>query len=396
MGRGTYAKGKWALGECARSGRKMLLRNMIADGYYPNLIVDPEWYEPKHPQESLPSVHDPVTLFRPAPDRDRVGGVLALGGIAPLDSVPGGGFGGPIDGTDTGPGGTGGGATGASLAFGYELGSVGFLDNPASNHQWDQGASSTPESDTGVGPDGPFDLPFLQAGPVQVPSLRVDGAGLASDYSNGVGAGQNSVPLIYGNGFTIMYAVRPTAIGGRSVSGGFSRIVPSVHSHLNVQNGIFELGFDNWANPGALDLEATFTILSDSRNYDDIADRAFIEGEARGLTFINTTTVATNKVYHLCGTLSATGRCRLYVNGDLEATASPDINMPSFVSTSNNDLTNAARAFRLTFECGIRQLAGAKRGTGNAGDSDIDEVRWYDSELTASEVAFQADLINFT
>ena len=49
MGRGTYAKGKWALGECARSGRKMLLRNMIADGYYPNLIVDPEWYDPKHP-----------------------------------------------------------------------------------------------------------------------------------------------------------------------------------------------------------------------------------------------------------------------------------------------------------------------------------------------------------
>jgi hypothetical protein len=68
----AYAKGKWALGECARSGRKMLLRNMVADGYYPNLIVDPEWYEPKHPQESLPKVRDPTALFRPAPERDKV------------------------------------------------------------------------------------------------------------------------------------------------------------------------------------------------------------------------------------------------------------------------------------------------------------------------------------
>jgi hypothetical protein len=67
----AYAKGKWALGECRRSGRKMLLRNMVADGYYPNLIVDPQWYEPKHPQESLPKVRDPVSLFRPAPDQDR-------------------------------------------------------------------------------------------------------------------------------------------------------------------------------------------------------------------------------------------------------------------------------------------------------------------------------------
>ncbi len=78
MSRGAYARGKWALGECARSGRKMLLRNMVADGYYPNLIVDPQWYEPKHPQESLPSLKDPVSLFRPAPDRSNVGATLRL------------------------------------------------------------------------------------------------------------------------------------------------------------------------------------------------------------------------------------------------------------------------------------------------------------------------------
>jgi len=75
----AYAKGKWALGECARSGRKMLLKHMIADGYYPNLIVDPEWYEPKHPQESLPSLKDPTALYRPSPERDLSGATVRLG-----------------------------------------------------------------------------------------------------------------------------------------------------------------------------------------------------------------------------------------------------------------------------------------------------------------------------
>ena len=66
-----YAKGRHALGECARSGRKMFLNDMISDGYYPNLVVDPAWYEPKHPQEALPSVSDPIVLFRPAPEREQ-------------------------------------------------------------------------------------------------------------------------------------------------------------------------------------------------------------------------------------------------------------------------------------------------------------------------------------
>lgn len=111
----AYAKGKWALGECARSGRKMLLRDMIADGYYPNLIVDPVWYEPKHPQESLPSVRDPTALFRPAPDRSFVGGVVNFDGVSGLDPVPGGGFGADL-----------GGGTGATtISHGYELARLG-------------------------------------------------------------------------------------------------------------------------------------------------------------------------------------------------------------------------------------------------------------------------------
>ncbi len=66
-----YAEGKYAVGECARSGRKMLLKDMVADGYYPSLMVDPAWYEAKHPQESLPEIQDPVSLWRPAPEREQ-------------------------------------------------------------------------------------------------------------------------------------------------------------------------------------------------------------------------------------------------------------------------------------------------------------------------------------
>ena len=122
----AYAKGKWALGECRRSGRKMLLRNMVADGYYPNLIVDPEWYEPKHPQESLPKVRDPTSLFRPAPDQDRSDATVRL--------------------DDN------------QLVTGFTLGNV-TVDAPVVSpvvlppavHQYDQDSTVTPEPDGGTG-----------------------------------------------------------------------------------------------------------------------------------------------------------------------------------------------------------------------------------------------------
>lgn len=56
-----------------RSGRKMLLKDMRSDGFYPNLIVDPAWYDSKHPQESLPEIEDPIALWRPAPERSGIG-----------------------------------------------------------------------------------------------------------------------------------------------------------------------------------------------------------------------------------------------------------------------------------------------------------------------------------
>jgi hypothetical protein len=63
-----YASGRKALGECAKSGRKMLLNDMVSDGYTRNLIVDPAWYDAPHPLESLPRVEDPIGLYRPAPE----------------------------------------------------------------------------------------------------------------------------------------------------------------------------------------------------------------------------------------------------------------------------------------------------------------------------------------
>lgn len=62
-----YAKGRKAWGYCQRSGKRMLLNELVRDGHDENLLVAPEWYEPKHPKESLPAVEDPVTLYRPAP-----------------------------------------------------------------------------------------------------------------------------------------------------------------------------------------------------------------------------------------------------------------------------------------------------------------------------------------
>jgi len=63
-----YAKGSRAWGICGRSGRKMLLKDMVFDGRYPNMRVDPEWYEDKHPQEYMPKVEDPTALWRPSPE----------------------------------------------------------------------------------------------------------------------------------------------------------------------------------------------------------------------------------------------------------------------------------------------------------------------------------------
>lgn len=64
----TYAKGHNAVAECQRSGQKMMYRDLVEDGHIPGLLVHPDWWEPKHPQEIPVTVTDPVALYRPAPE----------------------------------------------------------------------------------------------------------------------------------------------------------------------------------------------------------------------------------------------------------------------------------------------------------------------------------------
>ena len=65
-----WARGGKAWGHCARSGKKMLLKGMVEDGYFPGILVAPEEYDPPHPQEFLQALTDPESLQRPAPDLD--------------------------------------------------------------------------------------------------------------------------------------------------------------------------------------------------------------------------------------------------------------------------------------------------------------------------------------
>jgi hypothetical protein len=55
----------------------MRYRDLVEDGHVPGLLVHPDWWEPKHPQEipveiddpiALVEIDDPIALYRPAPE----------------------------------------------------------------------------------------------------------------------------------------------------------------------------------------------------------------------------------------------------------------------------------------------------------------------------------------
>jgi len=46
----------------------MRYRDLVEDGHIPGLLVHPDWWEPKHPQEIPPDMTDPIALYRPAPE----------------------------------------------------------------------------------------------------------------------------------------------------------------------------------------------------------------------------------------------------------------------------------------------------------------------------------------
>lgn len=237
-----------------------------------------------------------------------------------------------------------------------------------------------------------FPLTYQASPTTFQPPLRADATGAAILYVGAARMQNLSAPLVYDQGFTVEYAIKPIAIGARAVAGGDSRIVPSVHSHVNTADGIFQLGFDNWANPGvATDLLPAFTMLPDNDNYQEIDERASILGEARG-----TKVMVLDDTYHLLGTLDAAGLCQIYVNGVLEGTASPNINMVNWISFANDDLSDGSRTRRNDLIVGTRFLDGAYRGSAATGRAIIDNIRFYPQHFSAVEAAAAASQIAFT
>lgn len=66
-----YARGERAWGECGRSGKRVLRKDMVEDGQRRGLLVAQEWYEPRHPQERVKNVTDAEALYKPAPDQSK-------------------------------------------------------------------------------------------------------------------------------------------------------------------------------------------------------------------------------------------------------------------------------------------------------------------------------------
>lgn len=75
-----YARGSKAWGECARSGQRMLLLDMVEDPRT-GLLVAPDWAEQPEPRPPE-DIYDGVALERPAPDLDRIGTVVFPGTVA--------------------------------------------------------------------------------------------------------------------------------------------------------------------------------------------------------------------------------------------------------------------------------------------------------------------------
>jgi hypothetical protein len=63
-----YARGSIAWGLCQRCGLRYLLKELIMDGYFPNIRVCRGCFDPPQPQERLAVVSDPLALFKPAVD----------------------------------------------------------------------------------------------------------------------------------------------------------------------------------------------------------------------------------------------------------------------------------------------------------------------------------------
>jgi hypothetical protein len=75
-----YAKGSKAWGICQICGLRSLLNDLVYDGQTPWLRVHPDCFSPKHPQERMVRVSDPIALWHPSPE-DYLVTVPVLSGV---------------------------------------------------------------------------------------------------------------------------------------------------------------------------------------------------------------------------------------------------------------------------------------------------------------------------
>lgn len=71
-----YARGDRAWGHCARSGRRMLLKDMVEDPRT-GTLVDPSWAEPPDPRPRR-DLQDGIALRRPTGNLDRIGTTIVI------------------------------------------------------------------------------------------------------------------------------------------------------------------------------------------------------------------------------------------------------------------------------------------------------------------------------
>jgi hypothetical protein len=65
-----FASGSRAWGHCQRCGFRYLLNDMVHDEQIKGLLVCDSCWDPKHPQEHLPPLSDPMALRHATGDMD--------------------------------------------------------------------------------------------------------------------------------------------------------------------------------------------------------------------------------------------------------------------------------------------------------------------------------------
>ena len=92
MGTGGYAVGYHAIAHCKRCGDLTLRRWLVYDGHFPDLLVCTDCWDPKHPQDYLPDIHDPETIYKPTGDLDEPTANLSIIHYPPLKFYTGYGY----------------------------------------------------------------------------------------------------------------------------------------------------------------------------------------------------------------------------------------------------------------------------------------------------------------